>query len=121
MESRIPVEILGILRRVARDSDLVISSIPCLVGRGGGCGVARFLAEDGSRNLDFEFLKQLGGCTDDCLPPKGSNWWTRLSLRPEDGDYTAIGAVSYCSFAYSALACLRMGMSGSASFHSARK
>ena len=28
---------------------------------------------------------------------------------------------AHCSFAYSALACLRMGMSGSASFHSERK
>jgi hypothetical protein len=27
----------------------------------------------------------------------------------------------YCNFAYSALACLRMGMSGSASFHRAKK
>ncbi len=27
----------------------------------------------------------------------------------------------YCSFAYSALACFRMGISGSASFHSVRK
>jgi len=27
----------------------------------------------------------------------------------------------YCSFAYSALACFRMGTSGSASFHSVRK
>src|SRR5215510_15454422 len=61
MESRIPVEILGLLRWVARDNDLVISSIACLVGRGGGCGVVRFLAEDGSRNLGLEFLKQLGG------------------------------------------------------------
>jgi hypothetical protein len=30
-------------------------------------------------------------------------------------------AVSYCNFAYSALACFRMGMSGSASFHNVRK
>ena len=29
--------------------------------------------------------------------------------------------IGYCSFAYSALACFRMGMSGSASFHSVRK
>jgi hypothetical protein len=57
MESRIPVEILGLLRWFARDSDLVISSIARLVGRGGGCGVVGFLAEDESRNLDFEFLK----------------------------------------------------------------
>ena len=28
---------------------------------------------------------------------------------------------NYCSFAYSALACFRMGMSGSASFQSVRK
>jgi len=28
---------------------------------------------------------------------------------------------NYCSFAYSALACFSMGMSGSASFHSVRK
>ena len=32
----------------------------------------------------------------------------------------AAGESSYCSFAYSALACLRIGMSGSASFHKAR-
>jgi hypothetical protein len=31
------------------------------------------------------------------------------------------GASSYCNFAYSALACFRIGMSGSASFHSVRK
>jgi len=31
------------------------------------------------------------------------------------------GSRSYCSFAYSALACLRIGMSGSASFQSVRK
>jgi hypothetical protein len=30
-------------------------------------------------------------------------------------------AINYCKFAYSALACLRMGMSGSASFHRVRK
>ena len=27
----------------------------------------------------------------------------------------------YCNFAYSTLACFRMGMSGSASFHKAKK
>lgn len=57
MESRIPLEILDLLRWVARDSDLVIPSIARLVGRGVGCGAVRFLAEDGSRNLDPEFLK----------------------------------------------------------------
>ena len=31
------------------------------------------------------------------------------------------GTASYCNFAYSALACFRMGMSGSASFQSVRK
>ena len=29
--------------------------------------------------------------------------------------------IDYCSFAYSALACFSIGMSGSASFHSVRK
>src|SRR5215813_5835579 len=53
MESRIPVEILGLLRWIARDNDLVISSIAGLVGRGAGCGVVLFLAED---ELDLEFL-----------------------------------------------------------------
>ena len=57
MESRIPVEILGLLRWVARDSDLVISSIARLVGSGGDCGVVGSLAEDERRNLDLEFLK----------------------------------------------------------------
>ena len=32
-----------------------------------------------------------------------------------------IASVDYCNFAYSALACFRMGMSGSASFQSMRK
>jgi Flagella basal body rod protein len=36
-----------------------------------------------------------------------------LEARSERGDY--------CNFAYSALACRRMGMSGSTSFHSVRK
>ena len=57
MASRIPVEVLGLLRWIARDSDLVISSIACLVGRGAGCGVVRFLVED---ELDLEFLKLRG-------------------------------------------------------------
>ena len=35
-------------------------------------------------------------------------------------DYSTF-ALNYCSFAYSALACLRMGMSGSASFQIVRK
>ena len=60
MENRIPVEILGLLRWIARDSDLVISSIACLFGRGAGCGVVRFLAED---ELDLEFLKIRGAGT----------------------------------------------------------
>ena len=61
MESRIPFEILGLFRWVARDSDLVISAITCLVGRGRGCGVVRFLAEDDRWNLDLEFLRQIRG------------------------------------------------------------
>jgi len=60
MESRIPVEILGLLRWIARDSDLVISPIACLVGRGAGSGVVRFLAEG---KLDLEFLKIRGAGT----------------------------------------------------------
>ena len=73
MESRRPVEILGLLRWVARDSDLVISSIARLVGRGDGCGVVGFLAEDEPRNLDLEFLKQFGEPgTADCLTPSRS-------------------------------------------------
>jgi hypothetical protein len=34
---------------------------------------------------------------------------------------TWVSVKNHCNFAYSALACLRMGMSGSASFHVARK
>ena len=33
----------------------------------------------------------------------------------------AISGQNYCNFAYSALACFRMGMSGSASFQRVRK
>jgi hypothetical protein len=40
---------------------------------------------------------------------------TQLSVFPE------IRRGGYCSLAYSALACFRMGMSGSASFQSVRK
>jgi hypothetical protein len=37
--------------------------------------------------------------------------------RPEDFSQAAAPTSAYCSFAYSALACFRMGMSWSASFH----
>src|SRR6516162_9640192 len=77
MESRIPIEILGLFRWVTFDSDLVISSISCLAGRGGGCGVVRFLAEDGSRNLDPEFLSN-------------SPVWYRYAL----AEYDRAGALS---------------------------
>jgi hypothetical protein len=73
MEGRIPLGILGLFRWVARDSDLVISSIARLVGRGRGCSVIRFLAEDKNRNLDLEFLKLFGEQaqpTADCLTSK---------------------------------------------------
>jgi len=42
--------------------------------------------------------------------------YRQLSANQERGDFP-----SYCSFAYSALASFRMGMSGSESFHSVRK
>ena len=35
--------------------------------------------------------------------------------------YCLFATDNYCNFAYSALACLRMGMSGSAFFHSVKK
>ena len=57
MESRRPVGILGLLRWLACDSDLVIPSIAYLVGRGSDCVVVRFVAEDEFRNLDLEFLE----------------------------------------------------------------
>ena len=41
-----------------------------------------------------------------------------LRLRINRG---VVGSPNYCNFAYSALASFRMGMSGSASFHRARK
>ena len=72
MESRRPVGILGLLRWVARDSDLVILPIARLVGRGGGRGAVYFMAEDERRNLELEYLKQLGAGTADCLFPKRS-------------------------------------------------
>ena len=56
MESRVPIAILGLLRWVARDCDLVSLSVASLVGRSGGCGAVPFLAEDESGNLDLEFL-----------------------------------------------------------------
>jgi hypothetical protein len=44
-------------------------------------------------------------------------------LRPAPSSYVCAGLAErfHCSFAYSALACFRIGMSGSASFHSVRK
>jgi hypothetical protein len=45
-------------------------------------------------------------------------WLQQLALHSKRRGRTFYG---YCSFAYSALACFRMGMSGSASFQSARK
>jgi hypothetical protein len=44
-------------------------------------------------------------------------------LRPVPSSYVCAGLAErfHCSFAYSALACFRIGMSGSASFHSVRK
>jgi len=56
MESRRPVGILGLLRWVARDSDLFTLPIARLVGRGGGRGAVHFMAEDERRNLELEFL-----------------------------------------------------------------
>ena len=35
--------------------------------------------------------------------------------------FKSLSAGNYCSFAYSALACFKMGMSGSPSFHKVRK
>jgi len=45
----------------------------------------------------------------------------RLQLLEPGEDARGAKRQNYCSLAYSALACLRIGMSGSASFHSARK
>ena len=38
-----------------------------------------------------------------------------------DNNFKKTDPSPYCNFAYSALACFRIGMSGSASFHSVRK
>jgi len=43
------------------------------------------------------------------------------SLARRSAGETIQVTTNYCSFTYSALACFRMGMSGSASFQSARK
>jgi hypothetical protein len=45
----------------------------------------------------------------------------RNRLHVSEADVANCVALSYCSFAYSALASFRMGMSGSASFQSVRK
>jgi hypothetical protein len=61
-------------------------------------------------------------------PPRCATPRPRPPLRRResmDNANRSVGADDYCDFfcnwAYSALACLRMGMSGSASFHCARK
>ena len=51
--------ILGLLRWLACDGDLVTPSIARLVGRGGGYLVVHFMAKDDG-NFDLGFLKQLG-------------------------------------------------------------
>ena len=51
------------------------------------------------------------------LSPRTNFTRTNPALLVWQGDFTR----NHCNFAYSALACFRMGMSGSASFHSVSK
>ena len=49
--------------------------------------------------------------------------WSGVNVAVRQGRSSSVGRTSwrYCSFAYSALACFRMGMSESASFQRVRK
>jgi hypothetical protein len=51
-----------------------------------------------------------------CDGGSSARWCPSKSLASDEGFF-----LFYCIFAYSALACLRMGMSGSASFQSVKK
>ena len=61
--------------------------------------------------------------------PTVRKWLRRLLKRRaralpvifENGNEVSLSVPSYCSFAYSSLACFRMGMSGSAFFQRVRK
>jgi hypothetical protein len=63
----------------------------------------------------FELMMQSIIITSD-KPTSGPCRWESGLLRA-----STEGQRSYCSFAYSALACLKIGMSGSAFFQSVRK
>jgi len=76
--------------------------------------IQRLLEDCGLEVLGVEELSSRDGATDEeaqresySTAPRGSQSW----ITPQP----------HCSFAYSALACFRMGMSGSASFQRLRK
>jgi hypothetical protein len=58
------------------------------------------------------------GLTENCLLRGRRRPFDPRVLPQEEG---FVPATCYCNFAYSALACFRMGMSGSASFQRVRK
>jgi hypothetical protein len=121
-EIRVPTQNNSPVRRRRYAKTEIENSInersPCADdGLSDRCGHgARGVAQGGGRK------RKAGGFARGSIHARNFRQFDFCGLRPTDARRGLLRrAGNYCSFAYSALACFRIGMSGSASFQSMRK